>query len=227
MQILPPCSGKLLQERLRLSWRGCVCADSSARVWGWERSWKGPRSGSGVCLVLGVTGLAAQGCETSTVARPSWWHLPPPRHCHLSVSCYSHISAVPGSAPSWNQLWLPPAAAPLRCSHQTQHVFESLSIFNENFCVSDFLGLDTSGFWWLLGPAMVPVPVSPGWAGEAVWALQRILAHPNPWQHIPVPAVPAVPSQAAAPAVTWRDPCSHGCSSLAGWERDTWKTPTG
>lgn len=65
MQILPPCSGKLLQERLRLSWRGCVCADSSARVWGWERSWKGPRSGSGVWLVLGVTGLAAQGCETS------------------------------------------------------------------------------------------------------------------------------------------------------------------
>lgn len=86
-------------------------ADSSARVLGRERSqekapfwlWGDPIWRVSAQAVLGVTGLAAEGYGTSTLARPSWWHLLPRWHCHLSVSHHSLIPAVPGSARSWNR----------------------------------------------------------------------------------------------------------------------------
>lgn len=97
-------------EMMRLSSLGHG-ADSSARVLGRERSrekapfwlWSDPTWRVAAQVLLGVTGLAAEGCGTSTLARQSWWHLVPRWHCHLSVSCHSLIPAVPGRARSSNR----------------------------------------------------------------------------------------------------------------------------
>lgn len=51
-----------------------------------------------------MTGLAAEGCETSTLARPSWWHLLP--HWH----CYPSVSAIPASCCPWECTELDPSS---------------------------------------------------------------------------------------------------------------------
>lgn len=254
MRILPPCLGKLLQEHLKhLSWRGWVwlppgtvltplfqgfgageelgCREK-ALFWLWtDPIWRVATQ-----VVLAVTGLAAEGCGTSTLARPSWWHLLPHWHCCPSVSAIPASLLSLGMHRAGTALSPPPAAAPLRCSHQTQHVFKSLSIFNENFCVYAFLGLGASVFWSppLFGFSWdrrwLRVPVSPGEVGGVVrsWPCRRhcgrIPAHPNPWQHIPVPAVPA---HAAARDRTWRDPCFPWMFLGCWLGRRHLETPTG
>lgn len=72
----------------------------------------------------------------------------------VPIPCHPRERAEPaGNEPS-----LPlPAAAPLCCLHQTQHVFKSISIFNENFCAYTFFWpqcvgiLPTTAFWFSLG----------------------------------------------------------------------------
>lgn len=173
-------------------------ADSSARVLGRERNWgagKRPHSGSGMTRAgctgaPSVTGLAAEGCGTSNLARPSWWHLMPHWHCHPSMPCYSPSLLSLGVHGARAELLLPPAAAPLCCSRQTQHVFKSFSIFNENFCVYTFLGLGMPVFWSppLFGLSWERwwprVPVSPDEVGLLFGAGRGTAAGS---QHIPIP----------------------------------------
>lgn len=111
------------------------------------------------------------------------------------MSCCSPSLLSLGVHGAGTELSLPPAAAPLRCSRQTQHVSKSLSIFNENFCVYTFLGLGTSVFWSLLlfgfswdrwWPRVAVSPAEAGLLLELAVALrqdpstsQSLAAHPG------------------------------------------------
>lgn len=146
--------------------------------WGGRGAGKGPRSGSGMWLVLGVTGLAAQGCETSTLARPSWWHLPPPRHCHLSVSCYSLLSlGVPRAGSSSGCLLLLPRFA----AHIKPNMFSKAFQFlmkTSAFPISSASARQDFGGCWARRWSLFPSPP----AGQG-----RLFGHCGGSWHIPIP----------------------------------------
>lgn len=250
MRIFPPCLGKLLQEHPKhLSWRGWVwlppgtvltplfqgfgageelgCREK-APFWLWtDPIWRVATQ-----VVLAVTGLAAEGCGTSTLARPSWWHLLPHWHCCPSVSAIPASLLSLGVHRAGIALSPPPAAAPLRCSHQTQHGFKSLSIFNENFCVYAFLASARRYFGHRRCSA------SPGIGDGSVfllalarWGVLFGAGHGGGTaagsRHIPIPGSTSR-CQLCQPTPQHGTglggiPASHGCSSVAGWEGDTWK----
>ena len=130
---------------------------------------------------------------------PGWQHLLPRWHRCLVPRRPHELAEPAGNEPS-----LPlPAAAPLCCLHQNQHVFKSISIFNENFCVYDFFGLGALVF---CPPSLFGFPWDWHWLCVPVSLDRAGCVAPSQLQrrhHGRIPAAPASP--AASPAAR---PCA-------------------
>lgn len=142
-----------------------------------------------------------------------------PSHARLAASLAALAPSLPcptvtrrpreRAEPAVNKPSSPlPAAAPLCCLHQNQHVFKSASIFNENFCVYAFFGLGTLVFWppslfgFLRDRCWLCAPVSLDRVG-CVTPSQQEQRHRSR-----IPAAPASPaaSLAARPCACLADP---------------------
>lgn len=105
MRIHSPCLGKLLQDHLKLSWRGCVCLPLDTGLtplpgfWGRRGAGKRPRSGSGVTRPLQMWDLNPG--QAKLVASPGISPYP-------TIPTSLLLLGVPGAG---TELPLPPAAA--------------------------------------------------------------------------------------------------------------------
>lgn len=179
-----------------------------------------------------MTGLAAEGCETSTLARPSWWHLLP--HWH----CYPSVSAIPASCCPWECTELDPSSRRLPLPPRfAAHIKPNMFLRAFQFLMK------TSAFTLSLASARQyfghrRCSASPGIGDGSVFPLAltrwgmllgagRAGGTAAGSRHIPIPGSTSR-CQLCQPTPQHGTglggiPASHGCSSVAGWEGDTWK----
>lgn len=250
MRILPPCLGKLLQEHLKhLSWRGWVwlppgtvltplfqgfgageelgCREK-APFWLWtDPIWRVATQ-----VVLAVTGLAAEGCGTQ----------PWPGQAG-GISCHTGTAVPPCPL-------FPHPCCPWECteleprSRRLPLLPRSAAHIKPNMFLRAFQFLmKTSAFTLSLASARRyfghrRCSASPGIGDGSVfllalarWGVLFGAGHASGTaagsRHIPIPGSTSR-CQLCQPTPQHGTglggiPASHGCSSVAGWEGDTWK----